>query len=451
MLKKYLLTFILFTSSALSENIVDDTKVNNNDTSAFILKFKLAIDHFKKKNFEDAYILLNQLFEKKADDLNINFYLGRSAYEIRKYHEAIVSYERFLFTEPNNNRVKLEMARSFFMANIIKESKRLFLEVKNDSKIPTVTSQIVDSYLKAIDEKESKHFVNGILMAGVIYDSNINNRSEHDTFNIYFANQYFDVTNTTEDVTNWYNQEVAIVNYKYKLNNNKVIKQDVMVYNKDSFNSKYDNTNVRLFTYSPALSVKYTNKLTIDYALYADRLKYAGKDKLKTFALIPKFNYIYNSKNKFTGYLKYQKKSDLQDELKDSKVAEFNTNFIHAINKDFSINTNLTFTKERAKDSTQSSIDYLKSKAILSLNYKMKQNLIFTPSFTYSVKKYKDYDNIFLNRTKNKQFKIGLSTTYIYSPRWIIQGSINSTSQNSNIKTNEYKKNTFGLNLIRTF
>lgn len=455
MLKNYLLLFLLFISSACSENITNNKiteGIKSTNPPAFIIKYKLALNYFKKKDYEKSYELLNELFKKKSNDININFYLGRSAYETQRYHKSIIAYETFLFSEPENNRVKLEMARAFFMAGIIKESKKLLIEVKKEPKIPDTTLKIVNYYLRAIEEKVNKHFVNGVLMAGVLYDSNIKSRSNYDTFtNVYFANQYLDITNTTEAASNWYNQEVALVNYKYKLSDNKVIKQDVMIYNKDSFDSKHDTTKVTLLSYTPALSIKYNNKLTIDYALYTDFLRYADKDKLKTYALLPKIKYTYDSKTKLNGYVKYQKKSDLQDRLKDSTYTEVSANLVHAYTKQLSISTNVTIADETAKDSTQTGIDFSNTKGTLALNFKYKPTLIFSPSVAYNVKQYDDVDSNYLVKAKNKLLKIALSTTYIYSPRWIMQGSIDTTSQKSNINANEYDKYTFALNLIRTF
>ena len=437
-----------------SNSILQKNSLITIDKSTFLTKYKQALKYFKEKNYEKAYEELNQLFTQKPNNLNINFYLGRSAYETTRYHESIIAYERFLFEEPDNSRVKLEMARAFFMAGTIKESKRLFTEVKNDPKIPDSTLKIVNFYLKSIDNKTDKHSVNGIIMLGILKDSNINSRSNHDVFNnVYLpsSNIYLDLTNTTEDASNWYNQEIALINHKYKLADNKSIKQDFLIYKKDSFDSTYDTTKVTLLSYTPALSVKYNEKLTIDYALYTDYLKYAGKSKLKTYALLPKFTYRHNRANNFTGYFKYQKKRDQQDSTQDATYTEANTNLVHTYNKKMSLTSSITISDETAKDSSQTGIDYRSIKSSLSFNYIYKPTLFFTPSVTYTRTEYDDIDTNYLVKKTNKQIKFALSTTYVYSPKWIVQGTADFTNQHSNIAPNEYDKYTFGLNLIRPF
>jgi len=456
MLKKYLFCFLILTSTMLSQDFINKNSKIVNDF--FIKNYTLSLKHFKNKEYEKAYILLNELFKKKTDDLNINFYLGRSAYETKRYHEAISSYERFLFEEPDNNRVKLEMARSLFMTNTYKESQKLLLEVKNDPKMPKATLTVVNYYLKLIKQKEQKHFLNGVAIVGINYDSNINTRSKYDIYdNVYISsfNTYVDgLKNTVENEQAWYNQEIALINYKYKINDNTNIKQDFMIFNKDSFQSKYNSTDVVLLSYTPAINIQHTTKLSVDYALYTDLLWYGGEKTLKTFALFPKFNYEYNKSNSFSGYLKYQNKfkQKEEDKSKNSTYTEFSTTHSHIFNKKLSLRSTLTFMKEKKRNFKETGIDYTGGKGSLALSYKYKPNFIFTPSVTYMVSKYDDlYNHDNSEKQKNKKTKVAFSSTYVYSPKWIIQSSIDYTKQNSNDITKEYKKHSFTLNLIRPF
>jgi len=462
MLKNYFIFSLLFITSVSGQEItktkqkgIDSTQIKSLNEELFITKYKQSLEFFKEKKYEKSYLLLEELFNIKANDININFYLGRSAYEIKKYDEAISAYERFLFEKPNNYRVKLEMARSLFMTKSFKEAKKLFLEVKKDPKIPKASLVIIEYYLQLIDKSISKHFFNGVVMLGVIYDSNIGNQDESSLREFFkeFLGSTYDPNADIQvnDDSAWYNQEIAILNYKYKLNNSTEIKQDFLIFNKDSFDSAHDDTKVTLLSYTPGLSIKHNPKLTINYALYTDFLKYGGEDKLKTIALYPQFNYLYNKTNTITGYLKYQKKSDQQDNTKDSKYKEASASLKRVYNKTLSSTSNIIISNEKAKDGKQTSIDFTSIKGSFSLNFKYKPTLFFTPSLSYTITKYDDIDSSYLKKPENKQFKIALSTTYVYSPKWILQGSTDFTTQNSNIAPNEYDKYTFGINLIRPF
>jgi hypothetical protein len=438
---------LIIISYSHAENII----INKNN---FISNYKIALEDFKSKNYEEAYISLYSLFQKKSDNLNINFYLGRSAYETKRYNEAILAYQRFLFIEPNNSRIKLEMARSYYILNEYKESKKLLFDVKRDKNIPSFISDLVDIYLKSINNKIQKNSINGIFMIGTFYDSNINNRSTHDTFSdTYFpaADTYIDVTNSTEDSSNWYNQEIVIINHKYKIYDDVIFKNDFLIFNKDSFDSVHDDTKLTLASYTPSISVKHTEKLIIDYALYTDFLSYAGNSKLKTFAVLPKFEYLYDTKNKISGYIKYQNIIDLQNTTQNKLFIEAKLNLLHLYSKTLALTSRIIFTSEEAKDSTQTTIDYKAVKGFLALNYQAFPTLSFTPNISYSISKYDSMDDNYLVKKKNEQLKIGLTSNYAYTPKWILQHNIDYTKQTSNIDLNEYNKYTFGLNIIRIF
>ena len=453
MLKKYLFSFLILISFVHSANTVE-----YNQSQTFVQNYKNALNFFKEKDYNKAYILLNQLFQIKNNDININFYLGRSAYETTRYDESIRAYERFLFEQPDNNPVKLEMAKAFFMNKTYKESKKLLTEVKKDTQIPETILLTVNYYLKLIEEKENKHFVNGAFIIGLNYDSNINSRSKYDTYNdVYVSsfNVYLNgLENTVEDEKAWYNQEIGLINYQYKIDDKKKIKQDFLLFNKDSFNSLYNKTDVSLISYTPALNIQHTQNLSIDYALYADLLWYGGKKTLKTIALYPQLSYKYDNKNQISASVKVQNKFFQQEENKaqDSIYSEISTTHNHIFNKQFSLRSNLTVMKEKKKDGDKLGVDYIGKKASLSLNYRYNPTLIFSPNISYSVSEYDDLKNH--NNTefqKNKLLKVALSSSFVYSPKVILQSNINYSKQNSNDITREYDKHTFTLSIIRTF
>lgn len=426
------------------------------DLTTFIGRYKQALKYFKDKKYEKSYQLLKQLFNEKSNDKNINFYLGRTAYETKRYDEAITAYERFLFEEPDNSRVKLEMARSYYMDKSYKEAKKLLLEVQKDPNLPPKVRKVVEFYLALVDSKISKHFISGILMFGANYDSNINTRSKHDTFNnVYFPTYdiYLDLSNSTEDASAWYNQEVAMVNYFYKLSDTMKNKHDVMVFNKDSIDSKYNTTDVVLLAYTPALSVQHNERLVVDYALYTDILWYGNQKYLKTIALNPKIQYIHDKKNILSGYFKYQSKSyELSsNKSKDSYYTEIAANLSHIYSKQLIMMPSIVLKDEEKKSGNQSGVDYSGLKLGFGVNYIYKPTLFFNPSLSYTYARYEGQDPSYLVQEEDKQLKLALGATYVYAPEWIFQATTDYTYQTSTLQTKEYDKYTFGVNVIRLF
>ena len=69
--------------------------------------------------------------------------LGRSAYEIGKFEEALSAFNLILMEEPSNSRVKLEVAQTYFAMGNYDESEKIFKDVlKNDSLPPLVKKNV---------------------------------------------------------------------------------------------------------------------------------------------------------------------------------------------------------------------------------------------------------------------------------------------------------------------
>ena len=70
-------------------------------------QYSKALKAFKNKNYDKSFKEFNLLFQNNLDNILINYYLGRSAYELGKYEFAISAYDRILIQEPNNSKVRL--------------------------------------------------------------------------------------------------------------------------------------------------------------------------------------------------------------------------------------------------------------------------------------------------------------------------------------------------------
>ena len=73
-----------------------------------------AMLNFQNNNYKESYSYLNKYLEKNKINKNIAFMLGRSAYEIGKFEEALSAFNLILMEEPSNSRVKLEVAQTYF-------------------------------------------------------------------------------------------------------------------------------------------------------------------------------------------------------------------------------------------------------------------------------------------------------------------------------------------------
>ncbi|MEF3192351.1 MAG: tetratricopeptide repeat protein [Campylobacterales bacterium] len=132
-----------------------------------------AISLFKANKHQEACRIVEQLYEQQTDDKDINYYLGRCAFEAKDYDSAIAAYERVLIVEPENVLARFEMARSLMESGQDKEAIAEFEELR-ELPLPEDYRKVVNTYLEALVARQQKHFITGLVMAGIQYDNNLN-------------------------------------------------------------------------------------------------------------------------------------------------------------------------------------------------------------------------------------------------------------------------------------
>ena len=77
--------------------------------------FAKLFESYNNRAFQDSYLAFKEYLKKKKEklDSNLTFILARSAYEIGKF-EDLKYYIKSLEQTPNNSRVKLELAQTYF-------------------------------------------------------------------------------------------------------------------------------------------------------------------------------------------------------------------------------------------------------------------------------------------------------------------------------------------------
>ncbi|MEA3512770.1 MAG: tetratricopeptide repeat protein [Campylobacterota bacterium] len=444
------------------QNRIEKKELSSEEKNKIIIeKYTKALTHYKQKQYQSSYDQFNQLFANNLNDVNINFYLGRSAYELKKYNEAVLAFDRVLFENPDAARVNLEIARAYMKLNQLKDAKVYFEKTLEDPKVPKQIQEAVKKFLIVIDNNTQKHFLNGVLLLGFNYDSNVNTSSTHDFFtddpilDILENMGVEDPTssnNTKKDGTAAH-QEVVMLNHKYIYSEKTNIKNGLMAFAKNMFEDKYKSKNIKMFSYTPSLSVTYENGLSVDYAIFTDSLYIDEESILKTYGIMPKVNFPYSKNLIYTGYLKYQIKKNQKstDKEKDSTYTELNGGIKYVVNKKVTTQATMVLGYEKKDDGARVDVDKNTKNLKLNTTYMFNKNISLAPSFSYKNTQYQDKDTQYQKQIKNNEYKLGLVNTFIYSPKWIYQLSGDQTKQTSNVMKNEYEKYTVTFNIIRTF
>jgi len=415
-------------------------------------KYRNALKEFKNKNYKKSYAQFEDLFNNELNNVNVNFYLARSAFELKNYQAALVAYERVLFEKPDSIRAKLEVARTYFVKKSYKKSQSMFREIKKEKNTSKNLKVIINRYLKILDNRISKHKTSAVLMLGIAYDSNINNRSSNESFgDVNINGALTPLTNTTDDISAFAHQEMGLVNHTYRYNFDLSIKNSLMIFNKSMFNNAYNDKDVALVSWTPGLNIKYNKDINVDYLLYVDNIFIDKKSSLSTYGIWPKLNYKYDNKNAIASHFKYIKKSFVNsvDKNKNSSYKELAFNLTNSYSVLHTNSYGFTYAKEEesdAQDTNNNSISLL-----FANKYKHRNNIILSNSISYKNTKYTDTNSNYLVKKDNKLYSYIFNTTYVHTAKEIVQGSFNYSKQESNIPTDDYSKYTLGVNLIRTF
>lgn len=401
-----------------------------------------ALNDFKNKNYQASYTLLNELFNKNLNDININFYLGRSAFELALFDEAVLAYERILFEKPETLRVQFELGRTYLAKENYLDAKKYFLSITEDTKAPKDLVELSQKYLLLIEDKISKYKIGGILMLGVNYDSNINNSSKYDFFDYPLLGQ---VQNTTKKEGAFAHQEVAVLNYSYQFDDKYLFKTDGLAFLKSMFDNDLNDKNIKMIGLSPSIRHTYQENLSFDYGVFIDNVWVGGDNYIQSYGINPKLNYTLQQNETLMFLFKYQIKNYQQqvNKPKDSTYTELAGTYTTLYNENWIVSPTLKLTDEKKQAGTQQDVDNKAIEIALNNTYLYSQKLFFLPSFLMKKTTYDTRDE--------KEYLLKIGANYLYTPQWIIQGDASYTTQTATQKAFEYNKYNFGVNLIRSF
>ena len=128
----------------------------------------------EQKKAGEAYVLGSKHPELMGDPL-FDYFYGVAAVEVGHPTEGVLSLERVLLNDPNNDLVRLELARAYYAQGDYQRSKDEFLAVKKNQPPAGVVSTI-NVYLDDIKAKDASYKTTyGIFVElGMGYNNNVN-------------------------------------------------------------------------------------------------------------------------------------------------------------------------------------------------------------------------------------------------------------------------------------
>ena len=147
--------------------------------------YKEGREHFDRGEYQDALGKFRQAYRLAPGNLDINFYLGRAAFESGDYETPIMAFERVIIGSWQvegekgkmvRNRARLELGRSHFRLGL-HDSAEAYLREVLASDPPETVRQNVEQLLSKIEgvvaEKTRNHTFGGRLELSLAWETNV--------------------------------------------------------------------------------------------------------------------------------------------------------------------------------------------------------------------------------------------------------------------------------------
>jgi hypothetical protein len=213
------------------------------------------IQLIEESKFALAYQLGLSMHDAWEGDEQFDFNFGLAAAQAGYYNQALFPFERLLETYPNNQRFRLELARSYFFLNNLPAAEREFNQVAANNPPEEVKYHIARFLNRIAEQKQqvSQSWTAGVGIA-LGHDSNINAAADIDAINATFYENNIPVlrgslilVDEQKTQASSYYQLSGYGHYQQPLSKRSRIDARLSASQKDnSVNSDYDLTNFSL-------------------------------------------------------------------------------------------------------------------------------------------------------------------------------------------------------------
>jgi tetratricopeptide (TPR) repeat protein len=356
---------------------------------------KLGIESFNDALYLQSYSQLKKLFWLDMSHRELNFYLGRSAFELEDYDSAISAYERILILFPDDVRTRVEIARSYFKLKMYDQAKNAFEKVLL-MPIPETVRKNILFYMSYIDQSRKHSFLSTSLSLGYLIDDNVKNGNE------YVPEALKSVQGDTP-----INPKIADNAYLASLN----LSYLYDMFDKDGFylqsNSSFyaqkyskkeaKEADVMFGSITAGVGYKY-ERFNISIPIGYEKLNYGGNDYFSSITIGLNTMIPRNSDDYYLVNVKHQIKKHVQasdasrDGVNDDVMLGYQ---FFMLNGSSSLTSAFTYTRERADDQTnkRSDIDYDSLKLSANLFSRLFGVLSINSHYAFRYLRYQDVSN----------------------------------------------------------
>lgn len=409
--------------------------------------YKDAMQNYNAKEFAKAYPMLEELSLQSPESVELNFFLGRSALELKRYDDALVAFDRVLMLNPSHTRTHLELARLYSETNQL-ELSLAELDIVLKENLPQNIRDLANAFKTRISEQMKRSTLGGAFIFGIGYDNNVNNDIGRDRFIL----PLFGITpigNEKADDTNLFATLVLNHNYDFGDRQGWSLDSSLVAYTK--LYNEYSKNDINLFSISVAPTWS-ESSCKLSFPLTYDRVFIDNNGYLYNLSSGVRATYMLSSISILEGGYTYRRSYYDEDKTQDSKTHTINAAYKRAFGNDpilLSLNTLYTQTSEVNSGRTDVESHGWGVGAEIAKNFK---NGIRTAlGYAKRETNYDKVDMLFLTKRSDSRDEYQFSLGYSVSKTINLNTTIGYTENNSNHETFDYDKITAIANAIISF
>lgn len=401
---------------------------------------------YSSQSYSSSYEILSDIYLNALDDTQLNFYLGRSAYEVGEYPMALAAFERVKELDPNNIRNQLELAKTQYRVKLFDESKLQFEEVLKTPGLPENVQKSIEYYLSSIAKQQQRGFFFINARAGLFYDSNVNYGSSSDTYTL----PGFGTFSATNPISDTAHEESLNFTHLYDIGNlgGLIVRNDFNLYQRRYFDEHdYD---MFLLSYYPALIWNDHHSV---YELIGgiDRFSLGGESYYTSYSINPKWTYTLSPTLRQIISLKGGTKRYFEFDELDSHIGEIDFGMEYYPSARSALRIDLAAERQIKDGGNRIDVNYDQYGATLLYTQQIFPMSIVQLHANLKEREYDEYSNLFQSyRTDTSWYG---SFNFIQRINSTISAEIAAsyTNTNSTQSVYEYDKYTLSFNLSGRF
>lgn len=360
------------------------------------VSYEKAKKLYIEQSYDEAYALLSSLYLNALDDVELNFYLGRSAYELKEYPSALAAFERVTFLDPNNFENQIELARTQYKLGLYDEAKTNFEAIRKAPELTENMKKTIDYYLGSIAKQQQRNFLFLTTRGGLLYDSNVNFGSSDETYTLPTYGT-FPASPIRSDMAH---EETAGLTHLYDIGERGgvVLRNRLSLYNRSYFDET--DYNMMLLSYYPALSLN-TKRSLYELIGGINRFYLGDKNFYTGYSLNPKWNYFYTPNFRQILSCKVAQKNHFEFSDLDSHAVELSTGWEFSPSSTHVLRTDFVASRQIKERGDRADVSYHEYIASFLYTYQLHPRMIFQFNANAKQRLYEDYDPLFLKHRED--------------------------------------------------